>query len=530
MKVRTRRSATLISGGVAVVLLLAGCGSEDQIWPFESKDTMVVGMSDDILATDPAAGYDPGSWLLFNNVFQSLLSFPPGSSIPVPEAADECAFSDGSRTYTCTLRDGLKFSNGHSLTSADVKYSFDRAIKINDPAGPAPLLSGISSIRTPDDKTVVFRLKVPDATFPSKIASGAGSIVDRRVYPEDKLLEGGETVGSGPYKLDSIDKTKAEFSVYSGYHGTAEVKNSGVTMKLFQGDQNALKTALEEDEVDIAYRGLTAKTVAALDTSPSAEKDGIDVVQGSSAEVQHMVFNVSDPVVGKLAVRKAIAYLVDRYALVSQVYQSTATPLYSIVPVGITGHGNSFFNTYGDRPQPQKAKDVLRESGITEKVKLTLWSTPSRYGPATDDELRTIADQLNKSGLFEAGMKSVPFDQYEKGIAEGKFGVYVKGWVPDYPDPDNFTQPFFGDGNVLSNNYENSEITKKIIPETSSMTDRSNTRSAFIKLQDIVARQLPLLPLWQGKQYAVANENVRGLQNCLDTSTVFRFWELSMAP
>lgn len=513
-----------------MVLLLAGCGSEDQIWPFESKDTMVVGMSDDILATDPAAGYDPGSWLLFNNVFQSLLSFQPGSSIPVPEAADECAFSDGSRTYTCTLRDDLKFSNGHSLTSADVKYSFDRAIKINDPAGPAPLLSGISSIRTPDDKTVVFRLKVPDATFPSKIASGAGSIVDRRVYPEDKLLEGGETVGSGPYKLDSIDKTKAEFSVYSGYHGTAEVKNSGVTMKLFQGDQNALKTALEEDEVDIAYRGLTAKTVAALDTSPSAEKDGIDVVQGSSAEVQHMVFNVSDPVVGKLAVRRAIAYLVDRYALVSQVYQSTATPLYSIVPVGITGHGNSFFNTYGDSPQPQKAKDVLRESGITEKVKLTLWSTPSRYGPATDDELQTIADQLNKSGLFEAGMKSVPFDQYEKGIAEGKFGVYVKGWVPDYPDPDNFTQPFFGDGNVLSNNYENSEITKKIIPETSSMTDRSNTRSAFIKLQDIVARQLPLLPLWQGKQYAVANENVRGLQNCLDTSTVFRFWELSMAP
>lgn len=135
---------------------------------------MVVGMSDDILATDPASGYDPGSWLLFNNVFQSLLSFPPGASTPVPEAAKECEFSDGSRTYTCTLRDGLKFSNGNRLTSADVKYSFDRTIRINDPAGPAPLLSTISSIRTPDDKTVVFRLKVPDATFPSKIASGAG--------------------------------------------------------------------------------------------------------------------------------------------------------------------------------------------------------------------------------------------------------------------------------------------------------------------------------------------------------------------
>ncbi|MFE4794893.1 ABC transporter substrate-binding protein [Streptomyces sp. NPDC056708] len=529
MKVRTRRSSALIAGGLAGVLL-AGCGSQGEIWPFdEDKGRMVVGMSDGILATDPAAGYDPGSWLLFNNVFQSLMSFPPGASTPVPEAAEECHFSDGSKTYTCTLRGGLKFSNGNSLTSADVKYSFDRAIGINDPAGPAPLLSTISSISTPSEKTVVFHLKVPDAIFPSKIASGAGSIVDRHVYPKDRLLKGGKTVGSGPYMLDSIDKSKAVFSVYSGYHGTAEVKNSGVTLRLFQGDQQALKSSLEKGEVDVAYRGLTAKAIAALDASPTAGKDGIDVVQGSSAEVQHMVFNMADPVVGKIGVRKAIAYLLDRNALLSEVYESTATPLYSIVPVGITGHGTSFFDTYGDGPQPQKAKDALRDSGITRKVKLTLWSTPSRYGPATDDELRTIATQLNKSGLFDARMETVPFDQYEKDIADGVYGVYVKGWVPDYPDPDNFTQPFFGKGNVLSNNYENSEITDQIIPQTSSMTDRASTRQKFIKLQDIVARELPLLPLWQGKQYAVAHENVRGLQNCLDTSTVFRFWELNTA-
>ncbi|MGW5930844.1 ABC transporter substrate-binding protein [Streptomyces anulatus] len=522
MKVRTRRPSTLIAGALAAMLLTA-CSSPD------SESTMVVGMSDDILATDPASGYDPGSWLLFNNVFQSLLSFPPGASTPVPEAAEECEFSDGSKTYTCTLRDGLKFSNGNSLTSADVKHSFDRTIRINDPAGPAPLLSTIASISTPDARTVVFRLKVPDATFPSKIASGGGSIVDRQVYPEDSLLEGGKAVGSGPYELNSIDKGKAVFSVYSGYQGTAEVKNSGVTLEFFQGDQQALQSALEKGDVDIAYRGLSAKAIAELDTSSTAEKDGIEVVQGNSAEVQHMVFNVDDPVVGKLAVRKAIAYLVDRHSLVSEVYQSTATPLYSIIPGGITGHGTSFFDTYGDSPKPKQAKAELRKAGIADKVKLTLWSTPSRYGPATDDELDTIADQLNQSGLFDARMKSVPFGEYEKGIAEGKYGIYVKGWVPDYPDPDNFTQPFFGEGNVLSNNYDNEEIVDRIIPRTSSMTDRANTRQQYMKLQDIVAQQLPILPLWQGKQYAVAHEKVRGLQNCLDTSTVFRFWELSTA-
>ncbi|MFF9566539.1 ABC transporter substrate-binding protein [Streptomyces sp. NPDC014685] len=527
MKVRTSRPGALISVGLAATLL-TGCGAQNDIWQFDAKESLVVGMSDDILATDPAAGYDPGSWLLFNNVFQSLLSFPPGSSTPVPEAADECGFSDDSKTYTCTLREGLKFSNGHNLTSKDVKHSFDRAIRINDPAGPAPLLSTIASIETPDVRTVVFRLKVPDATFPSKIASGAGSIVDHEIYPADRLLKGDKAVGSGPYELDSIDKSKADFSVYSGYQGNAEVKNSGVTLRLFRGNQQALKSALEKGDVDIAYRGLTAKAIAALDTSPAAEKDGIEVVQGNSAEVQHLVFNVADPVVGKIAVRKAIAHLVDRYALVSKVYESTATPLYSIVPVGITGHGTSFFDTYGDSPRPKLAKKILEDAGITDKVKLTLWSTPSRYGPATDDELRTIAEQLNRSGLFEARMKSVPFDEYEKNIAKGKYGIYVKGWVPDYPDPDNFTQPFFGKGNVLANNFENGEISR-IIPRTSSMTDRAKTRQEFMKLQDIVADQLPLLPLWQGKQYAVAHEDVRGLQNCLDNSTVFRFWELSTA-
>ncbi|WP_406100389.1 ABC transporter substrate-binding protein [Streptomyces sp. NBC_01013] len=522
MKVCTRRPSTLIAGGLAAMLLTA-CSSHG------SESRMVVGMSDDILATDPASGYDPGSWLLFNNVFQSLLSFPPGASTPVPEAAEACEFSDGSKTYTCTLREGLKFSNGNSLTSADVKYSFDRTIRINDPAGPAPLLSTISSISTPDAKTVVFRLKVPDATFPSKIASGGGSIVDRQVYPEDSLLEGGKAVGSGPYKLNSIDKGKAVFSVYSGYQGTAEVKNSGVTLELFRGNQQALQSALEKGDVDVAYRGLSAKAIAALDTSSTAEQGGIEVVQGNSAEVQHMVFNVDDPVVGQLAVRKAIAYLVDRHSLVSEVYQSTAAPLYSVIPVGITGHGTSFFDTYGDSPKPKRAKAELRGAGIADKVKLTLWSTPSRYGPATDDELHTIAEQLNQSGLFDARMKSVPFDAYEKGIAEGKYGIYVKGWVPDYPDPDNFTQPFFGEGNVLSNNYDNEEIVDRIIPRTSSMTDRAKTRQEYMKLQSIVAQQVPILPLWQGKQYAVAHENVRGLQNCLDTSTVFRFWELSTA-
>ncbi|QEU95512.1 ABC transporter substrate-binding protein [Streptomyces kanamyceticus] len=523
MKCRNQWLALPLTGGLAAALL-TGCGTETG-GAGDTGDAVVMGMSDDVLATDPAAGYDPGSWLLFNNVFQSLLSFPKGATEPEPEAAKACGFTDTeAKVFKCELRDGLKFSNGDALTSKDVKFSFDRMRNIKDDAGPALMFPMLDHVRTPDAKTVVFQLKYPDATFPSKIASGAGSIVDHREYDINRLRTDGKAVGSGPYELDSFGEEQARFSVNSDYRGTAKVKNEGVAIKFFHGDQKGLKQALMDNEVDLAYRGLAAADIADIERDTSKD---LDIVEGTSAEVQHLVFNMKDPVAGKLGVRKAIAYLLDRDALVKEVYQDTATPLYSIVPAGIGGHNTAFFDTYGDRPQRAKAASALRGDGIQGKVKLTLWSTPSRYGPATDHELRAIAKQLNASGLFAADVKSVGFEQYEKDIAAGKYGVYVKGWVPDYPDPDNFTQPFFGKGNVLGNHFENRDITGKIIPGTARQSDRAKTTKQYAELQDVVADQVPILPVWQAKQYAVARDSVYGLESCLDASTVFRFWEIS---
>ncbi|WP_055529670.1 ABC transporter substrate-binding protein [Streptomyces graminilatus] len=523
MNLRNQWPVLPLAAGLASGLL-TGCGSENGGSGADGS-TVVIGMSDDVLATDPASGYDPGSWLLFNNVFQSLLSFPNGGTEPQPEAAKECAFSDTqTKVYKCTLRDGLKFSNGDSLTSKDVKFSFDRMLKINDDAGPAIMFPMLGSVATPDEKTVVFNLKVPDATFPSKLASGAGSIVDHEQYDEDGLRKDGEAVGSGPYKLDSFGKDDAVFSVNPNYKGTAEVQNSGITLEFFHGDQTKLKQAIVDKDIDIAYRGLRAGDIA--DIEKASGSAGTNIVEGTSAEVQHLVFNMDDPVAGKVGVRKAIAYLLDREALVDQVYEDTATPLYSIIPAGIAGHNTAFFDTYGARPSKAAAEAALRADGITEKVKLTLWSTPSRYGPATDDEFEAIAKQLNASGLFEATVKSVPYAQYEKDIEAGKYGVYVKGWVPDYPDADNFTAPFFGKGNVLGNNFTNTTITDTLIPGTAAESDRSATDADFGRLQDIVAKEIPVLPIWQAKQYAVVRDNVYGLEYCLDASTVFRFWEI----
>ncbi|MFB7635262.1 ABC transporter substrate-binding protein [Streptomyces sp. NPDC056149] len=519
-------AAPIGAGLTTVLLTVAGC-STDASESSGHGEPVVMGMTDKVIATDPASGYDPGSWLLFNNVFQSLLSFPKGSTTPEPEAAERCGFTGGdSKVYRCTLKDGLTFSNGDKLTSKDVKFSFDRIQRIKDKNGPAVMFAALDSVETPDARTVVFRLKAPDATFPMKIASGAGSIVDHAAYPADRLRADGKAVGSGVYALDSYGREQATFSVNTAYKGPAKAKNSGMTLKFFAGGAQ-LKKAVESGGVDVAYRGLTMKDIAALDRASLHQQHGTQVVQGGSAEVMHLVFNLDDPTAGKLGVRKAVAYLLDRSTLVRDVYQRTAEPLYSVVPAGITGHNTAFFNTYGDRPQPDQAAAALREAGIQGKVPLTLWATPDRFGPGTVPAVREIAQQLNASGLFDAQVRSVPTDAYDRGVTAGKFGVYVKGWIPDYPDPDNFTQPFFGRDSVLANHYDSPAITGRLLPQTADQPNRAATKPAFRELQDIVAKDLPVIPIWQGKQYAVARQGVSGLEWTLDSSTVFRFWEIS---
>jgi peptide/nickel transport system substrate-binding protein len=318
------------------------------------------------------------------------------------------------------------------------------------------------------------------------------------------------------------ERSEATFSVNSDYKGPARVQNSGMAMTFFQGDQKALKQAVQDGAVDLAYRGLAMKDIADLEAA-TGDEQGVEVVEGTSAEVQHLVFNVKHPMAGKPGVRRAIAYLVDRQALVRDACDRTAKPLYSIIPAGISGHNTAFFDTYGDHPQRTKAAAALRSSGIKGTVKLTLWTTPARYAIGTTPAFEALAQQLNASGLFDVEVKTVPRADYQRGIANGEYGVYVKEWIPDYPDPDNFTAPFFGDGNVLGNNYRSKRIIEQLMPTTAAEPDRSAASASFHELQNIVANEAPVLPLWQGKQYAVTRENISGLEWTLDASTVFRF-------
>ena len=131
----------------------------------------------------------------------------------------ECTYDDP-QTLTCTLNEGLKFSNGNDLTSSDVKYSFERSIAIQDPNGAAIYLLGsitdtaedgtvtlnADAIETPDDTTVIFHLDKPDTTFQYVLTyPGAGAIVDEETFPADVKQADEDIIGSGPYKLSQYE-------------------------------------------------------------------------------------------------------------------------------------------------------------------------------------------------------------------------------------------------------------------------------------------------------------------------------------
>src|SRR5690606_31607847 len=202
-----------------------------------------------------------------------------------------------------------------------------------------------------------------------------------------------------------------------------------------------------------------------------------------------------------------------------------AQPLFSLVPAGVTGHNNAFFNKYGD-PNVAKARQLLDEAGVSTPVKVTLHYTTDHYGPATKAEFEQLSKQLNDSGLFQTDIEGVPWNDFSPGGRKGKYDVYGMGWFPDYPDADAFLSPFLDKDNFLNSPYANEEIRKDLLPESRRQADRLSASDSITEIQDIVADEVPVLPLWQGKQYIATRDGITGTAYALNSSSTLQLWEL----
>ncbi|MFI0739667.1 ABC transporter substrate-binding protein [Streptomyces sp. NPDC021100] len=510
---RRSRSKVVVAALALMSVGLSGCSSGDG-----GEEPIVVGTTDRVTGLDPAAVYDAGSWSLFGNIYQSLLTFTPGSDKPTPDAAKSCGFQDERRqTYACTLRSGLKFSNGHPLTAADVKFSFDRILRIKAEEGPADLLETLKSVETDGDFKVTFHLRTPDAIFPSKIASGLGSIVDSRVYPADKIRTGDEVDGSGPYRLKRYARDDtAELTPNKHYRGANKGAADPVTVRYFAEPQQ-LKNAWDASKVDVASRDMPAAALSAL----SLRENDFRVSETTSSGTRFLVFNLKSAPVKDAAVRRAVASVVDRVAIARDVHQRTVEPLYSLIPQGVFGHSTSFYDRY-PKPDPDAARRLLRSAGLTAPVHFTLAFSK---GVSTHEETALIKKQLESTGLFRIDTKYVEWTEFQKGRARGDYDAYVMGWLADYPDADTFTSPLVGKANNLYSGYANDRV-EKLIREARQSGRREGSTDAYRDIQKIIAEDVPLVPLWQKKEYMLSKESISGAQYLIDGSGLWRLWRL----
>ncbi|WP_173923926.1 ABC transporter substrate-binding protein [Agromyces sp. Marseille-P2726] len=535
-----RRRVIVAAAGVSVAALaLAGCTAGGGGNTEGAGGTLTIGTTEQITALDPAGSYDNGSFAVMNQVYPFLMNTPYGSPDVEPDIAESAEFTSPTE-YTVTLKPGLKFANGNDLTASDVKFTFDRQLAIADENGPSSLLYNLESTEAVDDTTVVFTLKTEnDQIFPKILSSPVGPIVDEDVFSPDELTSDDDIVAgnafAGQYVITSYDfNNLVAYKANPEYQGLlGEAKTETVNVKYYT-DASNLKLDVQEGNIDVAHR-----TLSATDIDDLRGNDNVKVVDGPGGEIRYLVFNFNTMPFGAttpeadpakaLAVRQAIADLIDRDAISEDVYKGTFTPLYSYLPEGLTGATESLKELYGDgngAPDPAKAEERLTAAGITTPLPISIQYVAERYGPSSSDEYAVIKDNLESSGLFTVNLQSTEWVQYSEDRVADLYPAYQLGWFPDYSDADNYLTPFFLTENFLATHYDTPEVNDLILQQA--VTADEAARTALIEeIQDKVAADLSTIPYMQGAQVAVVGTDVEGAEDTLDASFKFRYAALS---
>ncbi|MHB1171861.1 MAG: ABC transporter substrate-binding protein [Lacisediminihabitans sp.] len=535
-----KRTLAALGGTAIAALALAGCSAGGtSSSPSGSSSSLIVGTTDKVTTLDPAGSYDKGSSAVMNQVFPFLMNSKPGSSDVQPDIAVSAKFTSPNE-YTVVLKKGLKFANGDALTSSDVKFSFDRQLRIADQNGPSTLLSNLDSTEAKDPTTVVFHLKAAnDQIWPQILSSVAAPIVDEQVFSPDKVTSDADIVKgnafAGPYVISSYKfNSLVQFKANPDYQGLLGAPKTATINLKYYADSSNLKLDVQKGGIDVAYRSLSATDIEDL-----AKDSKVVVHKGPGGEIRYIVFNFDTQPYGAktpganpakaLAVRQAVADLVDRGAIAKQVYKDTYLPLYSYVPTGLTGATQVLKSLYGDgtgKPDTQKAKKALADAGVTTPVTLNIQYNTDHYGPSSGDEYALVKSQLEASGLFTVNLQSTEWVTYSKDRTKDVYPVYQLGWFPDYSDADNYLSPFFAKGNFLGNHFSDPEI-DSLIKQQAVETDPAKRVKEIEDIQAKVAAKLSTIPLLQGAQVAVSGKDVKGVGSTLDASFKFRFGVLS---
>ncbi len=504
------RSRKLLYGALILVLAigLAFAVACEKKAPKAAGGEIVIGTTESILKLDPAEAYDFYTWEIFQNIYQTLLVYTPGTTDLVPGLAAEMPTSSADfKEWTFKLREGLKFSNGTPLTAETVKYEIDRVIATK--ADPSWLVDDfVDHVEVVDPTTVKFVLKDSFPYFPSLVATPPYMAVDPTVYPADKTIADPTAFNcTGPYMVEKFVRDVEMVLVKNpNYHGDAAL-NDKIIIKFYK-DATTLRLAVEKGEIDIAWKALNPSDIKDLKANPN-----LKVVEASGAQIRYLCFVCNgDPFKEKI-LREAVSAAIDRTSVVDKVFLGTVDPLYSMVPIGMWSHKDSFKEVYGEY-NVEKAKELLKGLGYDETKPFTfeLWYTPTHYGDTEADVALLLKQGLEATGVMKVELKSTEWGTYTENFDKGNMSAFLLGWYPDYIDPDDYTSVF-----ALSTASDSMGIFYKdpkmdeLLLKAQVTTKQKDRAKVYEEIQDYWATEVPTCPIFQGKLFLVTQPYIEGI-------------------
>jgi len=399
-------------------MLLGGLLLACFLWASPTMAASALILAEDTPPTtmDPAADNSDSTCSVLVNVFDGLLAREGKEGKIVPGLAEKYEHPDA-LTWKFILRPGVKFHNGTPLTSADVKFSFER---LADPKLSRWLETGqaIASIATPDEHTVIFKTKNPTPWFVSNVHQ-IFIVSKKDVESRDPGDVGVKPMGTGPYKfVEWVKGSHLKFAANESYWGGAP-KIKQVELKIIT-DSATRFAALASGTVDMVA-GLPVELVEKIQQNPKLE-----ILSRPSRRVIYLALgNKAGTPLADVRVRRAIYLAINEDEIIQKVMYGKAYPAAQLADSASTGFNPALKRLAFD---PEKAKALLKEAGYEKGFDLTLAGPNDRY--TNDARIAEAAVQyLNKVGIrakLDVKPKAVFFPEVTSG---DKFSFYLLGWL-----------------------------------------------------------------------------------------------------
>lgn len=479
--------------------------------------TLVYGQSGLPVTLDSAVAQDGNSLRVAYQITETLVAFEPGTANLAPGLAESWEANESSTVWTFHLRKGVRFHDGTPFDAQAVRFNFERW---NDPdhpyrgegksfAGFEYVFGGfkgnnvLKEIEVVDDYTVRFHLTDSVGFFPAMVAAIYLQIDSPTAVMKDPDRYGTPevgTVGTGPFKFDRwVIGDRVILKRNDDYWG----ERARVDTLVFRGiPEPASRLAeLKAGAIHIAIN-LSPEDYPLVQKDPNL----VPVLQ-DGLNIGYLAFHQSHEPLDDPRVRQAIALAIDKKAIVEAFYAGLGTPADQFVPPAMWGRSERVTDYPYD---PQRARQLLAEAGYPNGFETELWYMPvSRpYFPAPQPIAEAIASYLAEVGI-RARLMTEDWGTYLSDYLRGKFPLYMLGWSPDYPDPDNYLFTFFGPRAPDSLGWDRPEV-RDLLRRARTSPSSEERKELYAQVQEAVHDQIPSIPFAHNNPLHATQKGVKG--------------------